>query len=77
MLDSVSTVETKDVPQATAINNIKSALSNKHPVLAGYHYSPATANEFRKFWSSQPATTIWDPSRYNWDNGIADTSSLL
>ena len=66
---SVSTVETKDVPQATAINNIKSALSNNHPVIVGYHYAPATANAFHKFWSSQPDTAIWDPSRYNGDTG--------
>jgi serine protease len=74
---SVSTISTQGVPQATAINNIKSALSNNHPVIIGYHYAPATANAFHKFWGSQPETSIWDPSRYNGDSGAGGHIMLI
>jgi hypothetical protein len=66
---TVNTVTTKNVPQATAINNIKSALANNHPVIFGYHYAPEGAGSFHRFFADEPETAIWDPTPYNGETG--------
>jgi len=78
-LKSISdvTVLTNGVPQAAAIDNIKSALVNKHPVIFRYEYSPKDANAFHTFWRTQPDTAIWDPSRCNGDFGVGGGHMML
>nr|WP_320161580.1 IPT/TIG domain-containing protein [uncultured Methanoregula sp.] len=74
---TVSTIPVHGMPRDEAINTIKSALKDGHAVIFSYHYSPADANAFHRFWRDQPETAIWNPARCNGDTGEGGHDMLI
>ena len=60
-----NTIDTYSEPNATAINNIKSAINNKKAVILMFFMNSNGWTAFDSFWAGQPETAIFDPTLYS------------
>ena len=74
---SYSTISTYGKTQATAINNIKSALNSNKAVEYSFYYGDSGWNDFQNFWGDDSETTIFDPTSHNGEVQTGGHSVLI
>ena len=74
---SYSTISTYGVTQATAINNIKSALNSNKAVVYSFWYGNSGWTDFQNFWGFNSETTIFDPTPHNGESQTGGHGILI
>jgi hypothetical protein len=72
-----STISTYGVGQATAINNIKSALDSNKAVEYMFFYGDSGWVDFFSFWGSKRETSIFDPTPHNGESETAGHAVII
>jgi DNA-binding beta-propeller fold protein YncE len=75
---SSSTIQTYNgVEQATAINNIKSALNANRAVVYSFFYGNSGWNDFGTFWSYSNETVVFDPTSHSGETQTGGHAVLI
>jgi len=74
---SYTTISTFGETQATAINNIKSALNSNKAVEYTFFYGASGWDDFYNFWGYNNETTIFDPTSHSGESETGGHSVLI
>jgi hypothetical protein len=70
-------IETSGTDQATAINNIKSALDTNHAVVYSYWLGDDGWKDFKNFWVNSTESAVFDPTPHAGETAVGGHSVLL